>query len=138
MMSRFRFVNFTVLCFLVLLQGLLVTVFSSWSWHFDTSNRDNQQALHVNSSETIAVVSSQRHKPPKNLLLFIAVLTHASRTARRDAIRESWFTGCKRRTNVRCVFFTDNAGLPNATKLAVLNESQVSNDMVFLSAEGKS
>ena len=113
-------------------------VIANWPSLLDTSKSRIQEALYFNSPEASAGYLFQQRRQ-KKFLLFVAVLTHAARKARRDAIRETWFTECKQRTDeVCCVFFTDEAGLDNETKNAVLKESRQHDDLVFLSLEGKS
>ena len=132
-----RFAVFALFCGLVVLEGLLITIISSKSSLFKTTQTAVQQALYVSSSEENTHVLDQQ-QGEKKLLLFVAVLTHGLRKARRDAIRETWFTECQQKTAaVRCIFFTDNAGLQNETKMALLKESQEHKDMTFLSLEGK-
>lgn len=112
-------------------------VISNWPSVLDVSQHRIQEALYVNSPEASAGYLFQSSRP-KNVLLFVAVLSHARQRARRDAIRETWFTECKRRSHeVYCRFFTDHAGLDNETSNAVLKENEEHTDLVFLSVEGK-
>lgn len=133
-----RCMVFLVLICLAILEGLLIGVLTNWPSLLEAPNSRIKEALYVNSPEASSVYLFQR-KRPENILLFVAVLTHVARRARRDAIRETWFTECKRRTDeVYCAFFTDQAGLENDTKNAILKEHDENNDLVFLSVEGKS
>lgn len=126
-----------VLLCLAALEGFLIGVLISWPNLLEAPNSRIKEALYVNSPEASSAYLFRR-KRPENLLLFVAVLTHAARRARRDAIRETWFTECKHRTDeVYCAFFTDQAGLDNETNNAILEEHEENNDLVFLSVEGK-
>ena len=128
---------FIVLICLAILEGLLIGVLNSWPSLLEAPEARIKEALYVNSPEASSAYLFQR-KRPENIVLFVAILSHAARKARRDAIRETWFTECKQRTDeVYCAFFTDQAGLENETKTAVLNEYEENNDLVFISVEGK-
>lgn len=128
---------FWTLFFLVILEGLFIGTITNWPSLFEAPNSRIKEALYVNSPEASAAYIFQRRRP-KNILLFVAVLTHASRKARRDAIRDTWFTECKLRTDeVFCAFFTDQAGLENETKNAILQEHEENNDLIFLQVEGE-
>ena len=133
-----RWVLSLVLVCLAIFEGLFIIVISYWPSLLNASKYRIQEALYFNSPEASASYLFQQRQQ-KKLLLFVAVLTHAAKRARRDAIRETWFTECKQRPDeVCCVFFTDEAGLDNETKNAVWRESQEHKDLVFLSLEGKS
>lgn len=126
---------FWTLFFLVILEGLFIGTITNWPSLFEAPNSRIKEALYVNSPEASAAYIFQRRRP-KNILLFVAILTHASRKARRDAIRDTWFTECKLRTDeVYCAFFTDQAGLENETKNAILQEHEENNDLIFLQVE---
>lgn len=126
-----------VLFCLVVLEGLLVGVLINWPSLIEAPNSKIKEALYVDSPEASSAYLFQR-KRSDNVLLFVAVLSHAARRARRDAVRETWFTECKQRTEeVYCAFFTDQAGLDNKTKKAVVKEYEENDDLVFLSVEGK-
>lgn len=126
-----------VLFCLVVLEGLLVGVLINWPSLIEAPNLKIKEALYVDSPEASSAYLFQR-KRSENVLLFVAVLSHAARRARRDAVRETWFTECKQRTEeVYCAFFTDQAGLDNKTKNAVVKEYEENDDLVFLSVEGK-
>lgn len=126
-----------VLFCLVVLEGLLVGVLINWPSLIEAPNSKIKEALYVDSPEASSAYLFQR-KRSDNVLLFVAVLSHAARRARRDAVRETWFTECKQRTEeVYCAFFTDQAGLDNKTKHAVVKEYEENDDLVFLSVEGK-
>ena len=132
-----RWVVFSVFTCLAIFEGLLVIVITNWPSLLHASKSKIQEALYINSPEASTVYLFQQRRP-KNVLLLVAVLTHAERRARRDAIRETWFSECKQRTDeVFCAFFTDQAGLDNETRTAVLSESKENNDLVFLSVKGK-
>ena len=134
---RSRLTVFMVLFCLVVLEGLLVCVLINWPSLIEAPNSKIKEALYVDSPEASSAYLFQR-KRSDNVLLFVAILSHAARRARRDAVRETWFTDCKQRTEeVYCVFFTDKAGLDNKTKNAVVKEYEENNDLVFLSVEGK-
>ena len=134
---RSRFTVFIVLFCLVILEGLLVGVLINWPSLIEAPNTQIKEALYVDSPEASSAYLFQR-KRSDNVLLFVAVLSHAARRARRDAVRETWFTECKQRTDeVSCAFFTDQAGLDNKTKNAVVKEYEENDDLVFLSVEGK-
>lgn len=132
-----RWMLFSVLFFLAIFEGLLITVLNNWPSLLDASKSRIQEALYVSSPGASSAYLFQQRRS-KNVLLFVAVLTHAARQERRGALRETWFSECKQRTEeVYCVFFTDQAGLDNETSNAVLRESEDYNDLVFLSMEGK-
>ena len=132
-----RLILFTVLLCLAILEGVLITVIANWPSLLDASKSRIQEALYVSSPEASSAYLFQERQP-KNLLLLVAVLSHAALRARRDAIRETWFSECKQRTaEVFCAFFTDHAGLDNEASNAVLRESDENNDLVFLAMEGK-
>ena len=133
-----RWVLFTVLLCLAVFEGLLITMLSHWPSVLDTSKTRIQEALYVSSPVASSAYLFQPRQPRK-LLLVVAVLSQAARKARRDAIRETWFSDCRQRTDdVFCAFFTDQAGLDNETSSAVMKESEENNDLVFLEVEGKS
>lgn len=133
-----RWVLFTLLLCLAIFEGLLITMLAHWPSVLDTSKSRIQEALYVSSPEASSAYLFQPRQPRKPLLV-VAVLSHAVRKARRDAIRETWFSDCKQRTDeVFCAFFTDQAGLDNETSSAVMKESELNNDLVFLEVEGKS
>lgn len=126
-----------VLFCLIVLEGLLVGVLINWPSLMEAPNAKIKEAFYVDSPEASSAYLFQR-KRSENVLLFVAVLTHAARRARRDAVRETWFTECKQRSDeVYCAFFTDQAGLDNKTKNAVVKEYEENDDLVFLSVEGK-
>lgn len=132
-----RFTVFLVLFCLVVLEGLLVGVLINWPSLIEAPNSRIKEALYVSSPEASSAYLFQRRRS-ENIILFVAVLSHAARRARRDAVRETWLTGCKQRTDeVYCAFFTDQAGLDNKTKNAVVKEYEENDDLVFLSVEGK-
>lgn len=129
---------FTILLCLAVFEGLLITMLSHWPSVLDTSKSRIQEALYVSSPVASSAYLFQPRQPRK-LLLVVAVLSHAARKARRDAIRETWFSDCRQRTDdVFCAFFTDQAGFDNETSSSVMKESQENNDLVFLEVEGKS
>ena len=133
-----RWVLFTILLCLAVFEGLLITMLSHWPSVLDTSKTRIQEALYVSSPVASSAYLFQPRQPRK-LLLVVAVLSQAARKARRDAIRETWFSDCRQRTDdVFCAFFTDQAGLDNETSSAVMKESEENNDLVFLEVEGKS
>ena len=113
---------FWTLFFLVILEGLFIGTITNWPSLFEAPNSRIKEALYVNSPEASAAYIFQRRRP-ENILLFVAILTHASRKARRDAIRDTWFT--------------DQAGLENETKNAILKEHEENNDLIFLQVEGE-
>lgn len=126
-----------VLFCLIVLEGLLVGVLINWPSLMEAPNAKIKETFYVDSPEASSAYLFQR-KRSENVLLFVAVLTHAARRARRDAVRETWFTECKQRSDeVYCAFFTDQAGLDNKTKNAVVKEHEENDDLVFLSVEGK-
>lgn len=132
-----RWVLFTMLLCLAVFEGLLITMLSHWPSVLDTSKSRIQEALYVSSPVASSAYLFQLRQPRK-LRLVVAVLSHAARKARRDAIRETWFSDCRQRTDeVFCAFFTDQAGLDNETSSAVMKESEDKNDLVFLEVEGK-
>ena len=134
---RSRWTVFMVLFCLIVLEGLLVGVLINWPSLMEAPNAKIKEAFYVDSPEASSAYLFQR-KRSENVLLFVAVLTHAARRARRDAVRETWFTECKQRSDeVYCAFFTDQAGLDNKTKNAVVEEYEENDDLVFLSVEGK-
>ena len=133
-----HWVLFTILLCLAVFEGLLITMLSHWPSVLDTSKNRIQEALYVSSPVASSAYLFQPRQPRK-LRLVVAVLSHAARKARRDAIRETWFSDCRQRTDeVFCAFFTDQAGLDNETSSAVMKESEENNDLVFLEVEGKS
>jgi len=133
-----RWILFVVLLCLAVFEGLLITMLSHWPSVLDTSKSRVQEALYVSSPVASSAYLFQPRQPRK-LLLVVAVLSHAARKARRDAIRETWFSDCRQRTDeVFCAFFTDQAGLDNETSSAVMKESEENSDLVFLEVEGKS
>lgn len=126
-----------VLFCLIVLEGLLVGVLINWPSLMEAPNAKIKEDFYVDSPEASSAYLFQR-KRSENVLLFVAVLTHAARRARRDAVRETWFTECKQRSDeVYCAFFTDQAGLDNKTKNAVVKEHEENDDLVFLSVKGK-
>ena len=132
-----RLVLFTILLCLAVFEGLLITMLSHWPSVLDTSKSRIQEALYVSSPVASSAYLFQPRQLRK-LRLVVAVLSHAARKARRDAIRETWFSDCRQRTDdVFCAFFTDQAGLDNETSSAVMKESEENNDLVFLEGEGK-
>ena len=134
---RSRLVVFMVLSCLIVLEGLLVGILINWPSLIEAPNSKIKETFYVDSPEASSAYLFQR-KRSESVLLFVAVLTHAARRARRDAVRETWFTECKQRSDeVYCAFFTDQAGLDNKTKNAVEKESEENDDLIFLSVEGK-
>lgn len=134
---RSRLTVFLVLFCLVSLEGLLVGILINWPSLIEAPDTRIKEALFVDSPEASSAYLFQR-KRSENILLFVAVLSHAARRARRDAVRETWFTECKQRPEeAYCAFFTDQAGLDNKTKNAVAKEYDENDDLVFLSVEGK-
>lgn len=123
---------------LALFEGLLIMVIINWPSLLQASKSNIEQALYASSPEASAVyhLFQPTQTPPK--LLFIAVLTHASRRARRDAIRDTWGADCIRRHEVFCGFFTDRVGLDNDTNVAISKENEEHNDLVFIVSQGKS
>ncbi|XP_032222803.1 hydroxyproline O-galactosyltransferase GALT5 [Nematostella vectensis] len=67
---------------------------------------------------------------PRKVRLFVAVLTHAKRKPRRDAIRDSWFKECN--NQAICRFFSDEVGLSNQSRLKLANEGLENKDVVLL------
>lgn len=128
--------TFFVFVCLAFFEGLFITIIINWPSLLRTSKSSIQEALYVSSSDASAVFLFRPPSQPSNLLLFVAVLTHAARKARRDALRETWFSECKtRRREAFCGFFTDRAGLDNDTNMAVTRENEEHDDLVFLSLE---
>lgn len=136
-MTSARCTLFWMLLCLAILEGLLLGVLTNWPSLLEAPNARIKEALCVNSPEASSAYLFQRRRR-ENILLFVAVLTHASRKARRDAIRNTWFTECKRRADeVFCAFFTDQAGLGNETRNAISKEHEENDDLIFINVEGK-
>lgn len=62
------------------------------------------------------------------LLLFVGIHSAPSRLERRNAIRETWFTQCRKVSNVVCRFFTDGQDprgqeLKENSRVALKNET---------------
>lgn len=69
--------------------------------------------------------------------LFVAILSHPKRKERRDAIRDTWFSICNERLQVKCRFFSDYVGLNTESKHSLRKEKDQNKDLEILNATGK-
>ena len=70
------------------------------------------------------------------LLLFVGIHSAPSRLERRNAIRETWLTQCRRMSNVVCLFFTDGQDpkgqeLKGNSRVALKNETALYDDILL-------
>ena len=75
------------------------------------------------------------------LLLFVGIHSAPSRLERRNAIRETWMTECRKTSNAVCRFFTDGQtpkgqNLTDNIRIALENEAAVYNDTLLTEVPG--
>ena len=120
-------VSFVVLVFLI--SSLLLKPDTNIRWRAHLTI-DNHLKLRRNSSTG-----------KTKLLLFVGILSAPSRLERRNAIRETWMTECRKTSNVVCRFFTDGQNpegqaLEDNIRIALENEAAVYNDTLLTEVPG--
>lgn len=101
-------------------------------WVFNVNGRTPKPVL-TNENKQLHGETNE-----KSVSLFVAILTHAMRKERRDAIRETWMSVCKQKPQqIFCRFFTDEVELDDKRKEILKREKQQNNDIEILNATGK-
>ena len=74
----------------------------------------------------------------QNLLLFVAVLNKVTAFDRRDAVRSTWMSRCRKHSRkLACFFFTDTTeSLSKVNRTRVENEKSLHQDMLFMPYKG--